>query len=276
MLNVGVLRYNSGDLVGAAKCWRRGGAACKGNACRYYARCLTRGEGIPADSAARDEVAQALPRATPRRRPTRSTSPASALTSTSLPPRRRATPAPAWTPGEDVIHRRGAEAPAARGSQRGARRRRAAPSGACSWGAPGLVPDPRPRRISSRGPGPPRRKRSLAALYGRVPRPLADPTPAPAREGRMACSGKFCHYLQKTFDNSPKRPSHSAFDAEVYTRPHGERLLEMCFAAQFLEPEVPEVAGQLLGRGAVFDARRARAAAQHFRQARRASRRQHH
>ena len=52
MLNVGVLRYNSGDLAGAAACWREAAQRGKGNACRYYARCLTRGEGVREDRAA--------------------------------------------------------------------------------------------------------------------------------------------------------------------------------------------------------------------------------
>ena len=52
-------------------------------------------------------------------------------------------------------------------------------------GAPGLVPDPTAAAGFFARSGNAEAQACLAALYGRVPRPLADSTPAPAREGGM-------------------------------------------------------------------------------------------
>ena len=52
-------------------------------------------------------------------------------------------------------------------------------------GAPGLVPDPPAAADFFARSGNAEAQACLAALYGRVPRPLADPTPPPSREGML-------------------------------------------------------------------------------------------
>ena len=185
MLNVGVLRYNSGDLAGAAACWREAAQRGKGNACRYYARCLTRGEGVREDRAA---ATRWLKRGA-------AAGDASAAYSLYLAgvdgDRHLAMAAASGHAGACVDLARTAS------SSREAitlLRRAVANGGAAAaycalgrlfLGAPGLVPDPSAAADFFARSGNAEAQACLAALYGRVPRPLADSTPAPAREGRM-------------------------------------------------------------------------------------------
>ena len=176
------LRYNSGDLAGAAACWREAAQRGKGNACRYYARCLMRGEGVREDrAAARAGSSAAPPRATRRVR-TRSTSPANAdrylaVAAASGHAAACVDLAKTASSSREAIALR-------RAVHNGARRRRTAPSVDCSWARRGLVPDPSAAAAFSRGPGPHEAQACLAALYGPVPRILREVVrPAVARRG---------------------------------------------------------------------------------------------
>ena len=184
MLNVGVLKYNSGDLAGAAACWRKAAERGKGNACRYYARCLTRGEGVREDRAAATEWLK------------KGASAGDASSAYSL-----------YLAGESDRYLAVAAASghaaacvdlaktASSSREAITLLRRAVANGAAAaaycalgrlfLGAPGLVPDPTAAAGFFAQSGNAEAQACLAALYGRVPRPLADSTPAPAREGRM-------------------------------------------------------------------------------------------
>ena len=184
MLNVGVLRYNSGDLAGAASCWRKAAQRGKGNACRYYARCLTRGEGVREDRAA---ATRWLKRGA-------AAGDASAAYSLYL----------AGVDGEKHLAAAAASGHAAAcvdlaktastGEALKLLRRAVHNGGAAAaycalgrlfLGAPGLVPDPTAAADFFARSGNAEAQACLAALYGPVPRILRDPTPPPAREGGM-------------------------------------------------------------------------------------------
>jgi TPR repeat protein len=184
MLNVGVLRYNSGDLAGAAACWRKAAQNGKGNACRYYARCLTRGEGVREDRAA----------ATRWLKKGAAAGDASAAYSLYL----------AGIDSDKHLALAAASGHAAAcvdlaktaSSSREAitlLRRAVANGGAAAaycalgrlfLGAPGLVPDPSAAAGFFARNGNAEAQACLAALYGPVPRILRDPT-SPSREGGM-------------------------------------------------------------------------------------------
>ena len=182
MLNVGVLRYNSGDLAGAAACWREAAQRGKGNACRYYARCLTRGEGVREDRAA---ATRWLKRGA-------AAGDASAAYSLYL----------AGVDGEKHLAAAAASGHAAAcvdlaktastGEALKLLRRAVHNGGAAAaycalgrlfLGAPGLVPDPTAAADFFARSGTAEAQACLAALYGPVPRVLRDPTPS--REGGM-------------------------------------------------------------------------------------------
>ena len=184
MLNAGVLRYNSGDVTGAAACWREAARRGKGNACRYYARCLTRGEGVREDRAA---ATRWLKRGA-------AAGDASAAYSLYL----------ARVDGEKHLAAAAASGHAAAcvdlaktaptGEALKLLRRAVHNGGAAAaycalgrlfLGAPGLVPDPPAAADFFARSGTAEAQACLAALYGRVPRPLADLTPPPSREGTM-------------------------------------------------------------------------------------------
>jgi len=184
MLNVGVLKYNSGDPAGAAACWREAAIRGKGNACRYYARCLTRGEGVPADSAA---ATRWLKRGA-------AAGDASAAYSLYL----------AGVDGEKHLAAAAASGHAAAcvdlaktastGEALKLLRRAVANGGAAAaycalgrlfLGVPGLVPDPTAAAGFFARSGNAEAQACLVALYGPVPRILRDPTPPPSREGKM-------------------------------------------------------------------------------------------
>ena len=183
MLNVGVLRYNSGDVAGAALCWREAAQRGKGNACRYYARCLTRGEGVREDRAAATRWLK------------KGASAGDASSAYSL-----------YLAGVDADRHLAVAAASGHAaacvdlaktasSSREALKllRRAVHNGGAAaaycalgrlfLGAPGLVPDPTAAAGFFARSGNAEAQACLAALYGPVPRVLRDPTPS--REGGM-------------------------------------------------------------------------------------------
>ena len=184
MLNVGVLRYNSGDLAGAAACWREAAIRGKGNACRYYARCLTRGEGVRED---RVEATKWLKKGA-------SAGDASAAYSLYLAgvdaDRHLAVAAASGHAGACVDLAKTASTGEALKLLRRAVANGGAAAAYCALGrlflgVPGLVPDPTAAAGFFARSGNAEAQACLAALYGRVPRPLADLTPPPSREGTM-------------------------------------------------------------------------------------------
>ena len=184
MLNVGVLRYNSGDLEGAAWCWREAAIRGKGNACRYYARCLTRGEGVREDRAA---ATRWLKRGA-------AAGDASAAYSLYLAgvdgEKHLAAAAASGHAGACVDLAKTASTGEALKLLRRAVHNGGAAAAYCALGrlflgAPGLVPDPPAAADFFARSGTVEAQACLAALYGPVPRVLRDPTAPPSREGRM-------------------------------------------------------------------------------------------
>ena len=184
MLNVGGLRYNSGDVAGAAACWREAAIRGKGNACRYYARCLTRGEGVREDRAAATLWLKRGARA----------GDASSAYSLYLAgvdaDKHLATAAASGHAGACVDLARTASTGEALKLLRRAVHNGGAAAAYCALGrlflgARGLVPDPTAAADFFARSGTAEAQACLAALYGRVPRPLADPTSPPSREGSL-------------------------------------------------------------------------------------------
>ncbi len=182
MLNVGVLKYNSGDLAGAAACWRKAAERGKGNACRYYARCLTRGEGVREDRAA----------ATRWLRRGAAAGDASSAYSLYLAGESDRYLAVAAASGHaaacvDLAKTASSSREALKLLRRAVHNGGAAAAycalGRLFLGAPGLVPDPTAATGFFSRSGTAEAQACLAALYGPVPRILRDPTPS--REGGM-------------------------------------------------------------------------------------------
>ena len=183
MLNVGVLRYNSGDVAGAAACWREAAIRGKGNACRYYARCLTRGEGVHKDR-------KAATRWLKKGASAGDASSAYSLYLAGESDRYLAVAAASGHAAACVDLAKTASTGEALKLLRRAVHNGGAAAAYCALGrlflgARGLVPDPTAAADFFARSGTAEAQACLAALYGPVPRVLRDTTPPPSCEGKM-------------------------------------------------------------------------------------------
>ena len=176
----GLSKETEAFLAGAAACWRQAAQRGKGNACRYYARCLTRGEGVREDRAA---AARWLRRGA-------AAGDASSAYSLYLAGESDRYLAVAAASGHaaacvDLAKTASSSREALKLLRRAVHNGGAAAAycalGRLFLGAPGLVPDPPAAAGFFARSGNAEAQACLAALYGPVPRILRDPTPPPSR-----------------------------------------------------------------------------------------------
>jgi len=184
MLNVGVLRYNAGDFEGAAAFWRRAAERGKGNACRYYARCLTNGQGVKSDQNAA------------RRWLRRGAAAGDASSAYSLylagvdADKHLAAAAASGHAGACVDLARTASSREALTLLRRAVHNGGAAAAYCALGrlflgTPGLARNLTASADFFARSGTAESQACLSGLYGRVLRPLVDPTPPPSRDVKL-------------------------------------------------------------------------------------------